>query len=98
MAAVLQSPVWSKHCEQLKLFTQRCCDCGKVKSSEEFHYFARSPYRCQYRCRSCRAGYDRRRKLFVIVPRTSAIVRLHWKPPAVTIRYTSHLPGEAHGS
>jgi hypothetical protein len=98
MAAVLQSIGWSNTWEQLKLFSKRCCACGRVKDLEEFHFCARAPDHRQYQCRSCRAEYDRRRKLFVVVPETAITVRLHWKPPDVSVRYTSTLPVEAFRS
>ncbi len=98
MAAVLQSAGWSNTWEQLKLFSKRCCACGRVKDLEEFHFCARAPDHRQYQCRSCRAEYDRRRKLFVIVPNTQTIVRLHWKPPAVSVHYALPMPMEALGS
>lgn len=97
MAAALQTPVWSNTFEQLKLFSKRCCACGRVKDLEEFAFCTRAPDRRQYQCRSCRAEYDRRRKLFVVVP-NAPIVRLHWKPPAVNIHFTSSQSMEAIGS
>lgn len=98
MAAVLQSVGWSKNFEQLKLFAKRCCVCGQRKEFEAFAICTRAPDGRQYQCRPCRAEYDRRRKLFVVVPNATAPVRLHWKPPAVNIRFTSPMPMEAFRS
>ena len=98
MAAVLQSVVWSNTWEQLKLFSKRCCICGQRKDFEAFALCSRAPDGRQYQCRSCRADYDRRRKLFVIVPNAQVVVRLQWKPPAVNIHFTSSQPMEAIGS
>lgn len=99
MAAVLQSVGWSKNCEQLKLFAKRCCACGQVKDLEEFHFCARAPDHRQYQCRSCRAEYDRQRRVVVFVPRHSPI-RLLWKPPPVsgTIVQVAARIREASGS
>lgn len=93
MAAVAQNTVWSNTWEQLRLFSKRCCACEQVKDLEEFHFCARAPDQRQYQCRSCRAEYDRRRRVVVLR------VRLLWKPPPVKITYMqSTLPMEATGS
>lgn len=94
MAAVLQ-PL-PKDCGQLRLFSKRCCDCGLVKDLEEFHFCARAPDHRQYRCRPCRAEYDRRRRVIVLMPAVTA--PLLWKPPSMMPDYQSHMPMEATGS
>lgn len=97
MAAVLHSVVYSKTWEQLRLFSKRCCDCGLVKDLEEFHFCARAPDHRQYRCRPCRAEYDRKRRVIVLV-RPQIAVRLMWKPPSVSVHYSSPLSMEATGT
>jgi hypothetical protein len=88
---------YSKTYGQLSLFTVRCCDCGHVKSTDEFQYCAKAPFRAQYRCTTCRAGYDRirnivasRRKMMEIdpIPRLLAM----WKPPAVNVALVEVVP------
>lgn len=89
---------YSKMYGQLSLFTVRCCDCGHVKSTEEFHYCAKAPFRAQYRCLSCRAGYDRTRRIVVsrrtMTDASASVARLlaGWKPVSANVTLVEVVP------
>jgi hypothetical protein len=98
----LCGPLLKDKAECLDSLTKKCGKCRQDKPIEAFHLCSKAPDGRQYWCITCRAGYDNARRLEPLGtgPLEPEIVckLLSWKPPIVSITWTSPLCMEATGT